>query len=124
MMGVEDLQDSFKLNDHDLLIKVFVIQQEMYKDVKELKEGTTIRLTSLERDKANKEDVINHEIRLTSLEAVKVEKVKELDVLTRQVMEHKNIITRLERFIWIFGGVILGLQFVLQFIVKLIFKVD
>ena len=44
-------------NDHDLLIAVHTTIQHIQSDVKEMKDNTVGRLTSLESNKAEKKDV-------------------------------------------------------------------
>jgi hypothetical protein len=43
-------------DDHDLLIELRTEMQGIRKDIKDLKDGTTERITKLENDKADKKD--------------------------------------------------------------------
>jgi hypothetical protein len=54
--------------DHDLLIELRTEVANIRQDIKELKDGTTMRIESLERDKADRHDFeelqnkVNHDI--------------------------------------------------------------
>ena len=66
-------------DDHDLLIELRTEMQGIRKDIKDLKDGTTERISKLENDKANKKDFeelytkVNTDVenRIRALEAAK-----------------------------------------------------
>jgi signal-transduction protein with cAMP-binding, CBS, and nucleotidyltransferase domain len=46
-----------EVNDHDLLIELRTEMQNVRADIKDLKDGTAFRISTLEKDKADKKDV-------------------------------------------------------------------
>lgn len=97
--------------DHDILIEVRTIQNEMYKDLKELKDGTNYRLTTLERDKVEKEEFQKHELRLVLLEK---DKASQEDLVAQN-----RRVSRLERLVAIGIGALMAGELVLRFIFKI-----
>jgi len=97
--------------DHDILIEVRTIQTEMYKDLKELKDGTNYRLTTLERDKVEKEEFVKHEVRLLRLEQDKASQ--------EEVMAQDRRLSRCERLGAIGMGLVIAGELVLRFLFKI-----
>jgi hypothetical protein len=75
--------------DHDLLVELRTEMRGVRSDIKDLKEGTTARIQTLERDKADRKEVEelqkhvndNIETRVRNLEEAKIEPI-----------EHKNLL--------------------------------
>lgn len=97
--------------DHDILIEVRTIQNEMYKDLKELKDGTNHRLTTLERDKVDRQAFERHEIHLLKLEQGKASQ--------EEVATQDKRLTRLEKL----GAIGMGLLIAVELLLRLIFKI-
>lgn len=99
------------MDDHDILIEVRTIQNEMYKDLKELKDGTNYRLTTLERDKVEKEEFAKHEMRLLRLEQDKASQ--------EEVTAQDRRLSRCERLGSIGMGLVIAGELVLRFLFKI-----
>lgn len=56
--------------DHDLLIQIDTKLERALVDIKELKDGTTARISALENDKASKSEVGRLNVRITWLERI------------------------------------------------------
>jgi len=96
--------------DHDILIQVHTIQAEMFKDLKELKNGTNARLTILEKDKVEKEEFLIHEAKLGALDRDKADQ-------TEVTLQNKRL-SRLERLTSIGVGLFLAVELILRFLFK------
>jgi hypothetical protein len=88
-------------HDHDLLVELKTQVQNIRQDIKDLKDGTTLRISSLEKkDKSDRKEVeelqnkINNdiEVRIRQLEAAKVDPV-----------EHKQLLKKTDAYLLIQG---------------------
>lgn len=55
-------------SDHDILVEVRTIQKFMVQDVKEIKDGMSLRIAIVEKDKADKKDL---EVIIKQMESLK-----------------------------------------------------
>lgn len=71
--------ENLNSNDHDLLIEMRTEMRNVRSDIKELKDGTTQRIQSLENDKANRIDL--EELQKTVNEHIEI-RVRKLESKT------------------------------------------
>ena len=63
-------------SDHDILVTLVEQVKQVREDIKDLKEGTTIRILSLERDKADRRDVELLQIKVNKDIEMRMEKLE------------------------------------------------
>jgi predicted transcriptional regulator len=84
--------------DHDLLIELKTIVHSIKDDIRDLKEGTTERISCLERDKADRKE----------MEELQTKVNKDIEIRVR----------RLESWGFIAIGALMIIEFLFKFIIK------